>query len=203
MINYYQILGVSETVEHVEIKKAYRTLAKKYHPDRNTSEDASQKFIQIEEAYSCLINMRSRKIYDQLLQDLRNGQRRKVQTKKEEHFKRNRKKARAQAQYHAKMNYQQYQKDQRLRNSIWGRMLKWSMTLITGILLFTLYYKTLHWIFGADSRTWDKDGFFGMTVFLMMCVSIISLVSLSFLYESLVIKWLVGKPKRRTTSSVS
>ena len=45
--NYYDILGVSKDSSETEIKKAYRTLSLKYHPDRNPSEEAKTKIIEI------------------------------------------------------------------------------------------------------------------------------------------------------------
>lgn len=55
MKDYYKILGVKENCKTDELKKAYRTLAKKYHPDVNKSQDAHEKFIEISEAYEVLL----------------------------------------------------------------------------------------------------------------------------------------------------
>lgn len=63
--NYYQILGISESCSASEIKKAFRVLAKKYHPDKTSQSD--EKFKEINEAYSILGNIEKRKQYDQLL----------------------------------------------------------------------------------------------------------------------------------------
>jgi len=53
--DYYELLGISKTASADEIKKAYRKLAMKYHPDRNQSDkDAEKKFKEIEEAYEIL-----------------------------------------------------------------------------------------------------------------------------------------------------
>ena len=63
--NYYQILGVSESATATEIKKAYRKIAMKYHPDRNQSDKkAEDKFKEAAEAYEVLGDLEKRKIYD-------------------------------------------------------------------------------------------------------------------------------------------
>jgi hypothetical protein len=51
---YYKILGISYDATDKEIKKAYHKLALKYHPDRNSDEQAEQKFKEIREAYAVL-----------------------------------------------------------------------------------------------------------------------------------------------------
>ncbi|MDF1577464.1 MAG: molecular chaperone DnaJ [Desulfurivibrionaceae bacterium] len=63
--NYYEILGVSESASADEIKKAYRKIALKYHPDRNQGDKkAEDKFKAAAEAYEVLGNLEKRKIYD-------------------------------------------------------------------------------------------------------------------------------------------
>ena len=62
--DFYNILGVSKTASQDEIKKAYRELALKYHPDRNSGKDAEEKFKKINEAYAVLGNEDKRKQYD-------------------------------------------------------------------------------------------------------------------------------------------
>jgi len=62
--SHYDILGVPKTASDVEIKKAYRILSLKYHPDRNPSSDAADKIRQINEAYEILSDESKRRQYD-------------------------------------------------------------------------------------------------------------------------------------------
>lgn len=63
--DYYEILGVPRNAEHDAIKKAYRKLAKKYHPDVNKDADAPAHFAEVQEAYEVLGDEKKRKLYDQ------------------------------------------------------------------------------------------------------------------------------------------
>ena len=63
--NYYQILGVGEQADESEIKKAFRKLAKKYHPDTTPgNQEVAEKFQKINEAYSVLGDAGKRQRYD-------------------------------------------------------------------------------------------------------------------------------------------
>jgi len=65
--DYYEILGVSRDANPEDIKKAYRRLAVKYHPDRNpdNSKESEEKFKEVSEAYKILSSPEKRQIYDQ------------------------------------------------------------------------------------------------------------------------------------------
>ncbi|MDP2649364.1 MAG: DnaJ domain-containing protein [bacterium] len=63
--DYYQLLGVQKTDSLDEIKKAYRKLALQYHPDRNKTKEAEEKFKEINKAYEVLSDTQKRQAYDQ------------------------------------------------------------------------------------------------------------------------------------------
>lgn len=63
--DYYEILGLSKGADAAEIKKAYRKLAKQYHPDMNKAADAEAKFKEINEAYEVLSDPQKKATYDQ------------------------------------------------------------------------------------------------------------------------------------------
>lgn len=54
-MDYHRILGINANASASEVKKAYRKLARKYHPDLNKNDDAHEKFIEIQEAYECVL----------------------------------------------------------------------------------------------------------------------------------------------------
>ena len=62
-MDYFEILEVDKTASEDDIKKAYRRLAAKYHPDRNKSDDAIERFQKIQESYSVLSDAKKRKLY--------------------------------------------------------------------------------------------------------------------------------------------
>ncbi len=63
--DYYEILGVSKTATPEEMKKAYRKLALEWHPDKNKSPEANDKFKEINEAYAVVSDAKKRATYDQ------------------------------------------------------------------------------------------------------------------------------------------
>ncbi|KAH9281819.1 DnaJ -like protein subfamily B member 4 [Echinococcus granulosus] len=63
-VDYYKVLGLEKGASEEDIKKAYRKMALKYHPDKNKSPNAGEKFKQVAEAYEVLSDPKKREIYD-------------------------------------------------------------------------------------------------------------------------------------------
>ncbi|CAD8096812.1 unnamed protein product [Paramecium sonneborni] len=70
--DYYEILGLDQNCDQEQIKKAYRNMALKYHPDKNSQEDAKEVFQEIQEAYSVLSDPNERTWYDNHKQQILN-----------------------------------------------------------------------------------------------------------------------------------
>ena len=95
--DYYNILGLEQTATLRDIKKAYRELAKKYHPDINKSENANDKFIQLTEAYEVLINQLQ--CSNTIIQN------------KSEWYDEIKRRSREKARQHARMKYEKFRKE--------------------------------------------------------------------------------------------
>jgi len=72
--DYYQILGVTRDASAEDIKKAYRRLARKYHPDVSKETGAEERFKEVAEAYEVLRDSEKRAAYDQLGNNWKAGQ---------------------------------------------------------------------------------------------------------------------------------
>jgi curved DNA-binding protein len=72
--DYYETLGLKRNATEDQVHKAYRKLARQYHPDINKAPDAAEKFKQVNEAYEVLRDPEKRRRYDQLGRDWRSGE---------------------------------------------------------------------------------------------------------------------------------
>lgn len=70
MMDFYELLGINKDATHEDIKKAYRDMVKKYHPDVNKSDEASKIIISLNEAKETLLDDDKRSEYDKLLNDI-------------------------------------------------------------------------------------------------------------------------------------
>lgn len=119
MDRYYQILGLPVGSTKAEIKKAYRKLAMRYHPDRNNGKDAEHMFFQITEAYEILLGERKAPIvrnvsYQYQRQYTRrsyNFRRQSYREMWEGERERRRREARQRAREQAKMRYENFKKN--------------------------------------------------------------------------------------------
>src|SRR5271168_953067 len=72
--DYYEVLGVARGADADALKRAYRKLARKYHPDVSKEKNAEAKFKELQEAYEVLRDSEKRAAYDHLGRDYRTGQ---------------------------------------------------------------------------------------------------------------------------------
>jgi curved DNA-binding protein CbpA len=193
MSTYYKQLGIDEKATQSEIKKAYRRMAKKYHPDLNPNEGAQQKFIEIEIAYSCLSKQDSRLAYDRLLKygesELTNPA---FMRKYRNDVNRRASKGRSNANTRTRMTYEQYQRDELLRTSSTAVIIQSIITVIFGAVLAIILYKIAVKMYGPYTREWTAH----RSVYVLAGTYVLSLIGLSYVYEPMVRNIIVGKPKK-------
>ena len=113
MEEYLKILGLSGEVSVAQIKKAYRQMAKLYHPDVNKSPNANELFLLINEAYIYLIDYRSGRFDAPKAREAQ-----KPGFSYEEWIKKERARAKAKAAYHAKQRYEEFIKSKTYKSAM-------------------------------------------------------------------------------------
>lgn len=106
--DYYSILNISNNSTKTEIVKTFRDLAKKYHPDKNSSPNASEKFRKVFEAYEILKDENKRKTYDQFWKQKYQNKTVRNQSDFEPEFKEQREYAKQSAEKYSKMPYEDF-----------------------------------------------------------------------------------------------
>ncbi len=125
---YYRILGLPENADLEQIKRAYRIKAKLYHPDISKVPNAHEKFIEVNEAYEFLINLKAQPSY---------FSREAMEQKYQEWVRNEREKARARAAYQAKKRYEQFKKSPLYRTSL--RLSNIYDSIVLGIAIFMMF----------------------------------------------------------------
>ena len=105
--NYYTTLGLQKDADLPEIKKAYRTKAKLFHPDLNNLPDAKEKFIEVNEAYEGIINIKSGKYF---IEPIKNKNYRTQKERERNWFEEEQENARKRAAYYSNLKYSDFKK---------------------------------------------------------------------------------------------
>ena len=109
-MNYYDILDISINASNEDIKKAFRKLSLKYHPDHNKENDAEEKFIKLFEAYEILKEPYKRNAYNELLNNSVYNDVKTNYENKENNFNEWRATARKEGEYYSKRSYKDFEK---------------------------------------------------------------------------------------------
>lgn len=159
-IDYYEVLGISNNATLLEIKKAFRELAKKYHPDKNKSTDASLKFREVFEAYEILKNKITRDIYDQRRQKYQNKSKTKFTNPIDtniENYQKTKEEANKRAEYFSLMTFDDF-----LNSSIFMLKKATSTFGLILMLIFGVFMIAFGLFILAKSSNNLEIGFFGM-----------------------------------------
>ncbi len=136
-IDYYKVLGISENAILEEIKKAFRELAKEYHPDKNKSRDANEKFREVFEAYEILKDKITKDIFDERRRKFYNHQNSEFSNEKyskSETYETVKKQANKRAEYFSRMTFDDF-----LQSSIFMLKKATSTFALTLMFLFGLF----------------------------------------------------------------
>ncbi|MCE3228504.1 MAG: chaperone protein DnaJ [Bacteroidetes bacterium] len=131
---YFQILGLPETADIGQIKKAYRDKAKKYHPDFNKEPGAQQKFIEVTQAYDILLDYKSGKFVKKAFAKTSYTQ----STSKEEIKRRKKEAAMKRAQEFAEMRFREFSKTDYYKVGNAMEVLMNHFLFLLGIFLYTV-----------------------------------------------------------------
>lgn len=154
-IDYYKVLNISENATLEEIKKAFRELAKEYHPDKNKSSDASVKFREVFEAYEILKDKITKDIFDERRRKFYNKQSAEFNNEKytkSETYEYVKKEANKRAEYFSKMTFDDF-----LQSSIF--ILKKATSKFALILMFLFGLFMIFFGFFALVNTNNNEGF--------------------------------------------
>lgn len=140
MINYYELLNVDRKASEEDIKRAYRLMAKKYHPDINKSPEASKIIVSLNEAKDTLLNPVKRRDYDALLDDMANSKQYSKNKNETYSAKKNEYKEAHSDTYVTRwqffVNYIKFSTD--------GKVIKFFKSLVVGI--STLFFTCIKWL---------------------------------------------------------
>ncbi len=131
--HYYSLLGIQENAGEREIKNAFRRMAKAYHPDINKSGEAHEKFVDINEAYSYLMNLHNSESATMT-----------SQAASDEHYRhwmeRERQKARARAAQRARMKFKEFKQSSIYRTtSMLSLMLDYFLLILGGFIILAAF----------------------------------------------------------------
>jgi curved DNA-binding protein CbpA len=193
MTTYYNLLGIDKNATQSEVKKAYRLLAKKYHPDLNPADDAQEKFIEVEVAYSCLSKNDSRLAYDRLLKYGETKFSKSTAGRKYTNdVNRRTTRGKRNADVHSRMTYNQYQRDELLRTSSTAVIIQSLITILIGTVLAFLLYAIAVKIYGTNTKEWTEHN----SIYFLGGTYVLTLIGLSYSYEPIVRNLIIGKPKK-------